>query len=96
MKVVGWEEKRGSIKTGQLGTGFLGPGFSPGSRVCSFRKFPRLSLQSILFPVIPPTITMRLPHEHPDNGTIPHCFGVFLLYDGLFLYLWYVKPTDSL
>lgn len=27
MKVVGWEQKRGSIKTGQLGTGFLGPGF---------------------------------------------------------------------
>ena len=44
MKVVGWEEKRGSIKTGQLGTGFLGQGFSPGSRVYSFRKFPRLSL----------------------------------------------------
>ena len=57
MKVVGWEEKRGSIKTGQLGTGFLGPGFTPGSRVCSFRKFPRLSLPVwILFPVIPPTI----------------------------------------
>jgi hypothetical protein len=44
MKVVGWEQKRGSIKTGQLGTGFLGPGFSPGSRVCLFRKFPRLSV----------------------------------------------------
>lgn len=56
MKVVGWEQKRGSIKTGQLGTGFLGPGFSPGSRVCSFRKFPRLSFERILFPVIPPTI----------------------------------------
>ena len=92
MKVVGWEEKRGSIKTGQLGTGFLGQGFSPGSRVCSFRKFPRLPFHRfpvwILFPVIPPMIPfpptfMRLPHEHPDNDATPHCFCVFL-YDILF------------
>ena len=77
MKVVGWEQKRGSIKTGQLGTGFLGPGFSPGSRVCSFRKFPRLSFERILFPVIPPSIPptiMRQPHEHWDGAT-PHCCG---------------------
>ena len=79
MKVVGWEEKRGSIKTGQLGTGFLGPGFSPGSRVCSFRKFPRLSLAGDFIPRYSAyyTITMRLPHEHPDNGAMPHCFGSF-------------------
>ncbi len=80
MKVVGWEEKRGSIKTGQLGTGFLGQGFSPGSRVArlgSSHAFPFHWLPVwILFPVIPPAI-MRLPHEHPDNMPCPIVFGSF-------------------
>lgn len=80
MKVVGWEQKRGSIKTGQLGTGFLGPGFSLGSRVCSFRKFPRLPSRVFYSPLF-----RLLLCGYPYNGATPHCFGSFFtMMDDLF------------
>ena len=84
MKVVGWEEKRGSIKTGQLGTGFLGQGFSPGSRVYSFRKFPRLSLPITedfipRYPAYYYACAYRTVPTSRQWCHAPHCFGSFFL-----------------